>query len=57
MSAAAADAIVDHTLCDLLYHIEHEGQLPEFWINHFMWDISDRDFIGQQTGFAIQDLM
>ncbi|KAK2169583.1 hypothetical protein NP493_1183g00013 [Ridgeia piscesae] len=30
MSEAAEEAIVDHALCDILYHIEHEGELPEF---------------------------
>ncbi|KAI0236142.1 Set1/Ash2 histone methyltransferase complex subunit ASH2 [Lamellibrachia satsuma] len=30
MSEVAEGAIVDHTLCDVLYHVENEGQMPEF---------------------------
>ena len=31
MSEVVEDSYVYHALGDMLYHIEHEGQQPEFW--------------------------
>jgi len=31
MSDVVEDSYVYHAIGDMLYHIEHEGQLPEFW--------------------------
>ena len=27
---AAQEAMIEHALADILYHVEHEGQFPEF---------------------------
>jgi len=32
ISEAVEDSYIHHAMGDMLYHIEHEGQLPEFWL-------------------------
>ena len=31
MSDMVEESQVQHALADILYHVEHEGKLPEFW--------------------------
>jgi len=35
MSDVVDDSCVYHAIGDMLYHIEHEGQLPEFWFRNW----------------------
>ena len=31
MSEAASQTMVEYALADIIYHVENEGKLPEFW--------------------------
>ena len=31
MSEAASQTMIEYALADMIYHIENEGKLPEFW--------------------------